>query len=94
MQKPLALYQFETVPEPIKDDNTEANLYARLQTMNNYLAMTEENYVSLILAELDTCKHIGHIYFCKTIFLVKHKTSKSCESAVFFDLSQDIIDNN
>ena len=41
-QKPLALYQLETVPVPIKDNNTEANSYSWLQPRKDYLAMTEE----------------------------------------------------
>ena len=58
------------------------------------MALTEENYISLTSAELDTCKHIGDEYFCEAVFLVKHKTSQSCESKLFFDLFPDVIDNN
>ena len=77
------MYQLETVPVPIKDNDTKANLYTLLQLRKDYLAMTEENYISLTYTELDTCRHIGHEYFCETIFLVKCKTLQSCVSAVF-----------
>ena len=93
-QKPLALYQLEEVPVPIKDTNTEANSYTWLQLKKDYLAMTEENYISLTSAELPTCKHIGNEYFFKSIFLVKHKTPQSFGSAVIFDLSPGSINDN
>ena len=69
-QKPLPLHHLGTVPVPIKHNNTEANSYTWLQPRNDYLAMTEENYISLT-------SDIGHEYFCETIFLVKHETSQS-----------------
>ena len=52
--------------------------------------MAEEKYVSFTTEELSLCKHIGHGYFCESIYLVKHKTSQIYESEVFCDLSQDI----
>ena len=51
-QKPLILYQLETVPVPILDRNNKAHPYMHL-----------------------------------------HKTSYSCESAIYFNLTTDIIKN-
>ena len=48
----------------------------------------------MTIPELSKCKHIGHEYFCESVFLVKHKTSHSCESAIFFNLQPDIINDN
>ena len=53
--------------------------------------MTEENYISLISAKSSRCKHGGHEYFCETIFLVKHKTSQSCESTVLLTFHQTLL---
>ena len=61
-QKPFALYHLETVPVPIIDTNTEANVYTWLWPRKDYLAMTEEEYISLTTVELSTCKHTGHEY--------------------------------
>ena len=84
-------YQLETVPIPIKDNNTEVNSHTWLQPRKDYLAMIEENYISLTYTELNTYKHIGHEYFCETIYLVTLKTSQSCKSAVFFILLQILL---
>ena len=33
-------------------------------------------------------------FYCEELFLVKHKSSYSCESAIYFNLTTDIIKNN
>ena len=37
---------------------------------------------------------IGREFYCKELFIVKHKSSCSCESAIYFNLTTDIIKNN
>ena len=59
--KSLTLYQLETVP--LKDNSSEANSYIWANPSEDYLAMTDENYISLSTPEFTKCKHIGHEYF-------------------------------
>ena len=51
-------------------------------------------YISLTQQELRSCKKIGDEFYCKELFIVKHKSSYSCVSAIYFNLSTDIIRNN
>ena len=37
---------------------------------------------------------IGNEFYCEELFIVKHKSSYSCESAIYFNLTTDIIRNN
>ena len=37
------------------------------------------------------CKRIRHTYYCEEMFLVKHKSKNSCESAIFYNLTADIV---
>ena len=46
-QKPLILYQLETVPVLILDTNTEAQSYTHLKVRKPYLALNSETYISL-----------------------------------------------
>ena len=39
------------------------------------------------------CKRISYEFYCKELFVVKHKTSYSCESAIYFNLDTDIKEN-
>ena len=41
-----------------------------------------------------SCKRIGREFYCEELFVVKHKSSYSCESAIYFNVTTDIIKNN
>ena len=93
-QKPLILYQLETVPVPILHKNIKAQSYTNLRIKKPYIALNSETYISLRQQELRSCKKIGYDFYCKELFVVKHKSSYSCESAIYFNLMTDIIKNN
>ena len=92
IQKPLTLYQLEPVPVPILDTNTDAQSYTQLHMNKPYI--DSETYISLTQQELRSCKKIGDEFYCKELFIVKHKSSYSCESTIYFNLSTDVIRNN
>ena len=93
-QQPLILYQLETVPVPILDQNNKAQSYILLQPKKPYIALNSETYTSLRQQKLRTCIRIGYKFYCVELFVVKHKTSYSCESTIYFNLDTDIIKEN
>ena len=93
-QQHLILYQLETVPVPIVDKNEQAQSYTQVQTEKSYIAVNSETYISLRIQELEACKKIGYEFYCEELFVVKHRTQHSCESAIYFDLGADIIKEN
>ena len=46
------------------------------------------------MQELNTCKKIGCEFYCEKLFVVRHKTQHTCESAMYFHLGADIIKEN
>ena len=78
IQKPLILYQLETVPVPILDTNMEAQSYAHLHINKPYITLNSETYIVLTQQELRSCKKIGNEFYCEELFIVKHKSSYSC----------------
>ena len=94
IQKLLILYQLETVPVPILDTNTEAQSYTHLHINKPYIALYSETYIALTQQELKSCKKIGNEFYCEELFVAKHKTSYSCESAIYFNMTTDIIRKN
>ena len=93
-QQPLILYQIETVPVPIIDQNTQGQSYTHLQVNKPYIALNSETYVSIRQEELRTCKRIGYEFYCKELFMVKHKSKYSCKSAIYFNLNAETIREN
>ena len=93
-QRRLTIYQLETVPILILDENQQAQSYAELQIDRSYIALTDDTYIMLCMQELNTCKKIGYEYYCEELFVVKSKNGYSCASAIFFNLSSEIIKQN
>ena len=93
-QQPLVPCQLETVPVPILDQNDRVHSYMHLQVKKPYIALNSETYISLRQQESRTCKRIGYEFYCEELSVVKHKTSYSCESAIYFHLDTDITKEN
>ena len=93
-QKRLIMYQIETVPVPILDENEQAQLYTELKVEKPYIALNEEMYITLHSQELKMCKRIGYEYYCEELFVIKSKTRYSCASAIYFNLEPEVIRAN
>ena len=93
-REPMILYQIETVKVPITDKNIAAHSYTEMQISKPYIASNNEYYIQLVIPELVMCKRVRHTYFCEELFLVKHKTKHSCESALFYDLPRETLLQN
>ena len=72
----------------------KARSNTHLRIKKPYIALNSETYISLRQEELRPCKKIGYEFYCKELFIVKHKSSFSCESAIYFNLTTNIIKNN
>ena len=82
------------MPVPILDTNMAAQSYTHLHVNKPYIALNTETYITLTQQELRSCKKIGNKFYCEELFIVKHKSSYSCESAIYFNLTTDIIRKN
>ena len=93
-QQPLILYQIETVPVMIIDQNTQAQSYTHLQINKPYIALNSETYISIRQQELRTCKRIGYEFYCEELLVVKDKSNYSCKSMIYFKLNSETIKEN
>ena len=93
-QKPLTLYQIETIPVPILDMNEKADPYTWIRIDKPYIALNPDTYISIQMEELRTCKKIGYEYYCEELFVVKSKAKYSCTSALYFQLDRQTIKEN
>ena len=93
-QNRLIMYQIETVPVPILDENEQVQSYTQLKIDKPYIALYTETYIALHTQELSTCKKIGYEYYYEELFIVKSKTRYSCTSAIYINLGPEIIKEN
>ena len=59
-----------------------------------YITLNSETYINIQQQELATCKRIGYEFYCKELFVVRHKSIHSCEHAIYFNLDTEIIKQN
>ena len=90
-QQHLILYQMETVPVSIVDENKQVQSYTYLKVNKPYIALNLETYISLRMQEMNTCKKNGYEFYCEELFVVMHDTKHCCKSTIYFDLGADII---
>ena len=64
-QQWLILYQLETVPVPIIDQNTHVQSYIHLQVNKPYIALNSETYISIRQQELRAYKRNGYKFYCE-----------------------------
>ena len=76
------------------DQNTQAYPYTHLQINKPYIALNSETYISIGQQELQTCKRIGYKFYCKELFVVKHKSKYSCKSMIYFNINSETIKEN
>ena len=88
------MYQIETVPVPVVDENEQAHSYTELKMEKPYIALNKETYITLHSQELKMCKRIRYEYYCKELFVIKSKTRYSCASTIYFNLESDVIRAN
>ena len=93
-EKRLIMYQIETVPVLILDENEQACSYTELKIEKPYIALNKEMYITLCTQELKMCKRIRYEYYCEELFLIKSKTRYSCASMIYFNLESDVIKAN
>ena len=68
IQQLLILYQLETVPVPIIDQNTLADSYTHLQIYRPDIALNWETYITIRQQKLRTCKRIGYEFYCEELY--------------------------
>ena len=90
----MILYQLETVPVSIIDENPNTQSYTELEIKKPYTTLNSETYINIWQQESATCKRIGYEFYCKELFIVRHQTSHSCKSAIYFDLDMEIVKQN
>ena len=83
---PLSLFEIETVPVPIPDENEKADSYSQVQVEKPYIAVGTEYCIQLRMTEMIMCRSIRFTYYCEELFVVKHKSAHGCVSAIFYDM--------
>ena len=93
VQVPMSLFSIETVPV-LLDAQTyvgDKRGYTQIILETEYIALTDNNYVPLIQAQISLCAKIGYMYYCEYAHLLKKCTEHTCMSTIHYDQESEKI---
>ena len=87
VQIPMSLFSLETVPVPLDSETYlgEKREYSRIIPETEYIALTDNNYVTLTQVQISLCAKIWYTYYCEYAHLLKKHTEHTCMSAIYYD---------
>ena len=92
VQVPMSLFSIETAPVPLDAETYlgEKREYTQIILETELIALTENNYIPLMQAQISLCAKIGYMYYCEYVHLLKKHTEHTCMSAIYYDQGSDI----
>ena len=92
VQVPMSLFSIKTAPVPLDAETYlgEKREYTQIIPETELIALTENNYIPLMQAQISLCAKIGYMYYCEYAHLLKKRTEHTCMSAMYYDQGSDI----
>ena len=92
VQVPMSLFSIETAPVPLDSETYlgEKREYTQIILVTELIALTENNYIPLMQAQISLCAKIGYMYYCEYAHLLKKCTEHTCMPAIYYDQGSDI----
>ena len=92
VQVPMSLFSIETAPVPLDAETYlgEKRECTQIIPETELIALTKNNYIPLMQAQISLCAKIGYMYYCEYAHLLKKCTEHTCMSAIYYDQGSDI----
>ena len=92
VQVPMSLFSIETAPVPLDAEIYlgEKREYTQIIPETELIALTENNYIPLMQAQILLCAKIGYMYYCEYAHLLKKCMEHTCMSAIYYDQGSDV----
>ena len=92
VQVPMSLFSIETAPVPLDAETYlgEKREYTQIIPETELIALTKNNYILLMQAQISLCAKLGYMYYCEYAHLLKKCTEHTCKSAIYYDQGSDI----
>ena len=92
VQVPMSLFSIETASVPLDAETYlgEKREYSQIILETELIALTENNYIPLMQAQILLCAKIGYMYYCEYVHLLKKCTEHTYMSATYYDQGSNI----
>ena len=88
----MSLFSIEMAPVPLDAETylEEKREYTQIIPETELIALTENNYIPLMQAQISLCAKIGYMYYCEYAHLLKKCMEHTCMSAIYYDQGSDV----
>ena len=88
----MSLFSIKTTPVPLDAETYlgEKREYTQIILETELIALTKNNYIPLMQAQISLCAKIGYMYYCEYAHVLKKCTESTCMSAIYYDQGSDI----
>ena len=88
----MSLFSIEMAPVSLDAETYlgEKREYTQIILETELIALTENNYIPLMQAQISLCAKIGYMYYCEYAHLLKKCTEHICMSAIYYDQGSDV----
>ena len=92
VQVPMSLFNIEMAPVPLDAETYlgEKREYTQIIPEAELIALTENNYIPLMQAQMFLCAKIGYMYYCEYAHLLKKCMKHTCMSAIYYDQGSNV----
>ena len=92
VQVPMLLFSIEMAPVPLDAETYlgEKREYTQIIPETELIALTENNYIPVMQAQISLCAKIGYMYYCEYAHLLKKRMKHTCMSAIYCDQGSNI----
>ena len=92
VQVPMLLFSIKMAPVPLDAETYlgEKREYTQIIPETELIALTENNYIPLMQAQISLCAKIGYMYYCEYAHLLKKHMEHTCMSAIYYDQGSNI----
>ena len=92
VQVPMSLFSIKTAPVPLDAETYKGKKreYTQIILETELIALTENNYIPLMQAQISLCAKIGYMYYCEYAHLLKKRMEHTCMSVIYYDEGSDV----
>ena len=92
VQVPMSFFSIKMAPVPLDAETYlgEKREYTQIIPETELIALTENNYIPLMQAQISLCAKIGYMYYCEYAHLLKKCTEHTCMSAIYYEQGSDV----
>ena len=91
-QLPMLLFSMDVVPVPYDTETylVQCKQFTEIKLRMGSFAVSDSQYIELTEEQLQMCRKLRGVYYCEQVYLMISKEIKSCEVAIYFEMSEEV----